>query len=204
MLPESIKNWYIHITNPITEFCTRNRIHPNVLTILGFVISCLAAYFVSQGSLRLGGFLILLGGTFDVFDGGVARATGMSSPFGSFFDSSLDRFAEIAISLGFLIYFLERSDVTTACIIMIALGGALMVSYTRARAEALGLSCRVGFFQRPERVLLLGVGSLLGEAAARIALWILALFSNLTAFQRMAHVYTMTRGGKGGNGKSVS
>jgi CDP-diacylglycerol--glycerol-3-phosphate 3-phosphatidyltransferase len=204
MLPESVKNWYIHITSPVTGFCTRNRVHPNVLTVLGFFISCCAAYFVSRGSLRLGGFLILLGGTFDVFDGGVARATGMSSPFGSFFDSSLDRFAEIAISLGFLIYFLEKSDPTTAYIIMLALGGALMVSYTRARAEALGLTCKVGFFQRPERILLLGLGSLLGDIAVKIALWILAVFSNFTAVQRMVHVYTLTRGGKGGSGKPIS
>jgi CDP-diacylglycerol--glycerol-3-phosphate 3-phosphatidyltransferase len=200
MLPESIKNWYIHITNPVTGFCTRNNVHPNVLTITGFIISCFAAYVVAEGSLLFGGFLILLGGTFDVFDGGVARATGLTTPFGSFFDSSLDRFAEIALSLGFLVYFLDRSELTTAYAIVLALGGALMVSYTRARAEALGLACKVGFFQRPERILLLGIGSLLGEMPVKIALWILAIFSNLTAVQRMIHVYTMTKRGKSGTG----
>ncbi|MFQ6105318.1 MAG: CDP-alcohol phosphatidyltransferase family protein [Candidatus Glassbacteria bacterium] len=204
MLPESIKDWYINLTDPLTGFFTRHRVHPNVLTTIGFLLSCLAAFVISRGSIRMGGFLILLAGTFDVFDGGVARASGMSSQFGSFFDSSLDRYAEIVLSLGILIYFLNKSDMIIACAIVLALGGGLMVSYARARAEALGIECKVGFFQRPERILSIGLGALLGEGVLKIVLWILVLLSNFTAVQRMIHVYNMTRGESGGSGKRLS
>ncbi len=204
MLPETIKNWYVNFTSPITGFFTRHRVHPNLLTTIGFLISCFAAYMIAKGSLRFGGFLILLGGTFDVFDGGVARASGMVSRFGSFFDSSLDRYAEIVLFTGFLMYFLERSNDLIALVILLATAGGIMVSYTRARAEALGIECKIGFFQRPERILFLGLGALLGEGVVKITLWILVLLSNYTAFQRMVHVYKVTRGMNGGNGKSLS
>jgi CDP-diacylglycerol--glycerol-3-phosphate 3-phosphatidyltransferase len=194
MLPEKIKNWYINFTSPITGFFTRHSVQPNLLTAIGFLISCFGAYIISTGSVRVGGFLILLGGTFDVFDGGVARASGKASKFGSFFDSCLDRFAEIVISLCLMVYFLNKSDNITAYVILLALGGGLMVSYTRARAEALGLECKIGFFQRPERILSIGIGALLGPSALKVVLWLLALLSNYTAIQRMIHVYSLTRG----------
>ncbi len=204
MLPESTKNWYIRLTSPITRYFTRHRVHPNILTAAGFLISCLAAYIIATGRFRLGGFLILLGGTFDVFDGGVARASGRGSPFGAFFDSCLDRVAEIVISLGLLLYFMERGHHLTVAVILVALGGGLMVSYTRARAEALGIECRIGFFQRAERIVLLGFSMLVGPSTAIVVLWILAVFSSFTAVQRMYHVYTVTRGSEGDIGKSLS
>jgi len=199
MFPESMKNWYIGLIAPITGFFTRHRVHPNLLTVSGFLLTSLAAFVIYTGNLRMGGFLILLGGTFDVFDGIVARALGKDSKFGSFFDSTLDRYTEIIISLGCLLYFLERSDVVMSCIVMLALGGGLMVSYTRARAEALGIQCKVGFFQRPERVVSLGLGALIGVGALKVALWVLAILSNYTAIQRIIHVYLTTRGERSDN-----
>jgi len=194
MFPESMKNWYIKLTAPITGFFTRHRVHPNLLTLTGFLLTCLAAFVIYTGNLRMGGILILAGGTFDVFDGVVARASGRVSIFGSFFDSSLDRYTEIILSLGCLLYFLDRSNVVMAGVVMLALGGGLMVSYTRARAEALGIECKVGFFQRPERVVSLGLGALIGVVALEIAFWILAILANYTAVQRIVHVYYATRG----------
>jgi len=194
-----MKNWYIGLIAPITGFFTRHRVHPNLLTVSGFLLTSLAAFVIYTGNLRMGGFLILLGGTFDVFDGIVARALGKDSKFGSFFDSTLDRYTEIIISLGCLLYFLERSDVVMSCIVMLALGGGLMVSYTRARAEALGIQCKVGFFQRPERVVSLGLGALIGVGALKVALWVLAILSNYTAIQRIIHVYLTTRGERSDN-----
>jgi len=196
MFPESMKNWYIGLTAPITGFFTRQRVHPNFLTLTGFCLTSLAAFVIYTGNLRVGGFLILIGGTFDVFDGVVARASGRDSRFGSFFDSTLDRYTEIILSLGCLLYFLHRSDIIMACIVLLGLGGALMVSYTRARAEALGIECKVGFFQRPERVVTLGLGALIGVFALKIALWVLVILANYTAIQRMIHVYQKTRGEK--------
>lgn len=203
MLPESTKNWYIRITSPITRFLTRHRVHPNILTASGFLISCLAAYIIAIGNMRLGGFFILLGGTFDVFDGGVARASGRGSPFGAFFDSCLDRVAEIVISLGLLLYFIEREHEVIVAVILVALGGGLMVSYTRARAEALGIECKIGFFQRAERIVLLGFSMLVGEPVVMVVLWVLAVFSSFTAAQRIYHVYRVTRGSEGDIGKPV-
>ena len=149
------------------------------------------------------GFLILLGGFFDILDGRVARLTGLGSKFGAFYDSTLDRISEIAVFLGLLSlyndYRLELGDVGMIYLIMLAMAGSLMISYTRARAEAMGLDCRVGLMPRAERVVLLGAASLFfGEAWDGIVLkgviLILAVLTNLTAFQRIVWVYQHARG----------
>ncbi|OGF97613.1 MAG: hypothetical protein A2Z06_01665 [Candidatus Glassbacteria bacterium RBG_16_58_8] len=197
MLPDSVKDWYVDLVNPATQFLARRRIQPNLLTTAGFLINTLAAVSIFRGSLVLGGILVLAGGTFDIFDGRVARATGLSSPFGSFFDSTLDRFSEILIYLSFLYYFESHGDRWTGYAILTAMGGALMVSYTRARAEALGFRCLVGFLQRPERVVFIGFGAILsavaGEVVLVVVIYLVAILSVFTAVQRMVHVYTSSR-----------
>ena len=193
MLPDSVKDWYVDLLSPVTQFLVRHRIQPNLLTTIGFLINTMAAILIFQGSRIYGGILILVGGTFDVFDGRVARATERTSPFGSFYDSTLDRISEIILYLSLLDYFISQGDPWTVYAILTAMGGALMVSYTRARAEALGFSCLVGFLQRPERVVFLGFGAIIGRSALIIAIYLVAILSVFTSLQRRVLVYPSSR-----------
>ena len=176
--------------------------HPNVLSSIGFLITLTSAFAFHSHHVRTAGLLILLGGSFDLFDGRVARATGLASRFGAFYDSTLDRISEVAVYLGILSlyndYRLELGDVGMIYAIMLAMAGSLMISYTRARAEALGIDCKVGLMQRGERVVLIGLASLaFGEdsngLALRIVIYALAILTNLTAFHRIVWVYKYTR-----------
>jgi CDP-diacylglycerol--glycerol-3-phosphate 3-phosphatidyltransferase len=190
------------IVEPIIEFLSRKRVHPNLLSTAGFVITCASGFYFHQHHVRTAGALILLGGIFDLFDGSVARRTGLASAFGAFYDSTLDRFSEIIVYLGLLSlyndYRLELGDVAMIYWVMLAMAGSLMISYTRARAEALGVPCTVGLMQRPERVLLIGSAALFfGEMDQGIVLKIviiaLAILTNLTVLQRILWVYRHTR-----------
>ncbi|WP_420634513.1 CDP-alcohol phosphatidyltransferase family protein [Candidatus Palauibacter sp.] len=194
------------ILEPVMGWLTRRRVHPNVISTLGFLITCSSGYFFHQHHVSTAGFLILLGGVFDLFDGTVARRTGLASSFGAFYDSTLDRLSEIVVYLGLLSlyndYRLELGDVGMIYWIVLALAGSLMISYTRARAEALGIDCYVGLMQRPERVILIGFAALifgettmLGEQGLvlRAVIIVLAILTNLTAFQRIWWVYRNTR-----------
>ncbi|MCY3599666.1 MAG: CDP-alcohol phosphatidyltransferase family protein, partial [Gemmatimonadetes bacterium] len=153
------------IFEPAMAWLTKRRVHPNVISTLGFVITCSSGYFFHQHHVSTAGFLVLLGGVFDLFDGTVARRTGLASSFGAFYDSTLDRLSEIVVYLGLLSlyndYRLELGDVGMIYWIVLALAGSLMISYTRARAEALGIACYVGLMQRPERVILIGFAALI-------------------------------------------
>lgn len=193
MLPDSIKDWYVNLVDPATRFLVKHRIQPNLLTTVGFILSTAAAVYIFRDSLLIGGILILVGGTFDIFDGSVARATGRNSSFGAFFDSTLDRFSEIIIYLSLLYWFGSRGDSWTGYAILAAMGGALMVSYTRARAEALGFTCLVGFLQRPERVVFIGFGAIFGRFSLIVAIYVVAILSVYTALQRVFHVYSLSR-----------
>lgn len=192
--------------DPAIAFFVRRRVHPNVLSTAGFLITCSSGLFFHQHHVRTAGFLILLGGVFDIFDGTVARRTGLASPFGAFYDSTLDRLSEIVVYLGILSlyndYRLELGDVGMIYFTMLAMAGSLMISYTRARAEGLGVRCDVGLMQRAERVILIGFAALIfGEAtffgvqgfALRIVIIGLAILTNITVLQRIYWVYKHTR-----------
>lgn len=181
---------------------TRWRVHPNTLSTIGFLITCSSGFFFHSHHVRTAGVLILLGGIFDLFDGTVARRTGLASPFGAFYDSTLDRLSEIAVYLGLLSlyndYRLELGDVGTIYAIMLAMAGSLMISYTRARAEALGINCTVGLMQRAERVILIGLAALaFGEdgngIVLKVVIYVLAVLTNLTVIQRIWWVWRNTR-----------
>ncbi|MCL7979079.1 MAG: CDP-alcohol phosphatidyltransferase family protein [marine benthic group bacterium] len=181
---------------------TRWRVHPNTLSTIGFLITCSSGFFFHSHHVRTAGILILLGGIFDLFDGTVARRTGLASPFGAFYDSTLDRLSEIAVYLGLLSlyndYRLELGDVGTIYAIMLAMAGSLMISYTRARAEALGIHCTVGLMQRAERVILIGLAALaFGEdgngIVLKVVIYVLAVLTNLTVIQRIWWVWRNTR-----------
>lgn len=191
--------WPVYaIIEPATQALVRAGVHPNLITIFGFLSTLIAGVAYAQDHVRWAGFLVLLGGLFDIFDGRVARISGKASKFGNFFDSTLDRISEVAMYLGLMSlyngYGLELADVWMIYIITLALAGSLMVSYTRAKAEALGFDCSVGLMQRAERVVLLGLGSLVfgldwNGAVLSVMIIVVAVLTNITAIQRIAWVY---------------
>lgn len=191
---------------PIVAALTRRRVHPNLLSTIGFVVTCSSGFFFHQGQVRTAGALILLGGLFDLFDGTVARRTGLASAFGAFYDSTLDRLSEIVVYLGLLSLFndyrQEPGDVGMIYAVVLAMAGSLMISYTRARAEGLRVDCDVGLMQRAERVVLIGFAALLfGDTtllgvrglALNAAIVLLAVLTNVTVVQRIWWVYRNTR-----------
>ena len=203
MALESLRSGVYGIIRPLIDVLVRHRVHPNLLTTLGFMSTLGAGLAFHQHEVRWAGFLILLGGFFDILDGRVARLTQLGSKFGAFYDSTLDRISEIVVFIGILSlyndYRQELGDVGMIYLVMLAMAGSLMISYTRARAEALGLDCRVGLMPRAERVVLLGAASLFFGAAwdglvLKGVIVILAVLTNLTAFQRIVWVYQHARG----------
>jgi CDP-diacylglycerol---glycerol-3-phosphate 3-phosphatidyltransferase len=200
---DQLRNPVYGIINPLTAWLSKHRVHPNLLTTLGFLSTVAAAYVFYLHQIRWGGFFVLLGGFFDILDGRVARLTGLGSKFGAFYDSTLDRISEILVFMGIMSLYMGARvidpDPRMVYVIVAAMAGSLMVSYTRARAESLGLDCRVGLMPRTERVVLIGAASLFfGEAwggmVLTIVLVLLAILTNLTAFQRIIWVYRHARG----------
>ena len=170
----------------------RSGISPNVLTAVGLVLTVTVTVTLATGHLAWGGILVLVTSAFDMLDGALARATNRKSNFGAFFDSTVDRYSEALILLGLLMYYDRMPqpgwEVT---LVYLSIVGSLMVSYTRARAEALGFECKVGLLGRPERIILLSIGLLAGVQF--FALAILAIFTNFTAAQRIYHVWREDR-----------
>jgi len=201
---ESLRDRVYEALRPVTDWLTRRRVHPNLLTTIGFLVTVAGAVAFHRHEVRLAGLLVLLGGVFDILDGRVARLTGLGSKFGAFYDSTLDRISEIIVYLGILSLYNDQrtqwpQDVAMIYLIMLAMAGSLMISYTRARAEALGLDCRVGLMPRAERVVLVGGSSLFfGSAwdglALKAVIALLAVLTNVTAFQRIVWVYQHARG----------
>jgi CDP-diacylglycerol--glycerol-3-phosphate 3-phosphatidyltransferase len=200
---EALRATTYRALDPITDWMVRHEVHPNLLTTLGFVVTVVAGGCYAVDHVRTAGCFVLLGGAFDIFDGRVARLSGLASKFGSFYDSTLDRISEVVVYLGLLSlynrYQADRMDITMIYLILLAMAGSLMVSYTRARAEALGLDCKVGFMQRPERIVLLGGASLAfglmweGKAIS-IVIIVVALLTNVTAVQRIVWVQRRASG----------
>ncbi len=200
---DALRHPVYRIIGPLTGWLVRRRVHPNLLTTLGFLCVVVAGGLYAIDHVRTAGLLVLLGGAFDIFDGRVARLSGLASKFGSFYDSTLDRISEVVVYLGLLSlynrYQHDLTDITMIYLILLAMAGSLMVSYTRARAEALGLACTVGLMQRAERVVLLGGASLAfglmwdGKAISIVVI-VVALLTNVTALQRMVWVYQHAAG----------
>jgi len=185
LLPEFIKTWYQNLLSPLIKLLIRLKIHPSYFTITGLIITGISAFFLARGDLLTGGILILVGGTFDIIDGKVARATGYASRFGALFDSTLDRYSEVFAFFGVGFYFVAQQMYLSSIATFVALGGSMMVSYIRARAEGLNFECKAGLMQRPERVVALGFGAIFGETGIIVAVTIIAVFANITAIQRV-------------------
>ena len=163
------------------------RINPNLLTFLGFLITIMAAVCLARGKFWQAGLVIMLAGVFDMLDGRVARTTNSVTKFGAFFDSVLDRYSDIAMFLGLMIYYSKAQRLSYTLLSGIVLMGAVMTSYTRARAESLIPKCKVGFMERPERLVLMILGALTDRMAP--VLWVMAFFSNLTVIHRIAYTW---------------
>lgn len=177
---------------PIADFLAKLKVSPNTVTILGF-LGCLAVGIsLGMGHLRLGGVLLIIFGPLDAVDGLLARRSGQQTKFGAFLDSTLDRYSEIAIFGGLLTYLLQKGDFLSVILLFFTLGGSLMVSYTRARAEALGFECKIGLLTRFERLLVLTIALLTGWILP--VLGFLALFTNFTALQRVIYVWRQAKG----------
>ena len=160
---------------------------PNGLTILGYLVHLPVMYVLATGRLQLGGVLVALAGLVDTLDGALARETGQDSQFGAFLDSVSDRYSEGTVLFGLFLWYLGTGARLELALIFIALLGSIMVSYARARAEALGFGCRVGLLTRLERVILIAVGLVVQRV--QLMLWAMAIFTNVTAIHRIYHVW---------------
>jgi len=189
LIPQSIQDRFIHLLSPLITLFSKWGMSPNPFTFAGVVITSLAAVTFMMGYIRLAGMLILLGGLCDTVDGLIARTTHKATRFGALLDSTVDRYSECIMFLGFGAYFILNEDYGTLAGAFLALCGSFMVSYTRARSESLGFEAKVGIVQRPERIILLGMGALIHITAFQFAIWLVALLANITALQRIRCAY---------------
>lgn len=192
MLSKYGRDWIATPLNQIARALERTGVSPNVLTLIGFGLTGVVAIILAAGNLFLGGLLLIVAALFDTLDGALARSTDQVTVFGAFLDSTLDRCSEAVTLLGLMIFYSGRPNGAIYTLLLaFTLVGSLMVSYTRARAEAVGIECKEGLFQRTERIAVLIVGLLTGWMMP--VLWILAVFTNLTALQRIFDVYAKSR-----------
>jgi len=176
------------LDKPLSGLAKHIRVNPNILTIIGFLITVAAAVILPY-NLFAGGLLIGLGGIFDLLDGMVARVNDRATKFGAFLDSVLDRYSDAFLFFGFAWYFMKNNPIefTGVFLSLIAAVGAFLVSYTRARAESLGRDCQIGLLERPERVILMVFGALTGWTIP--VMLIMAVLTNVTVIQRINYVY---------------
>ena len=186
------------LTQPVIKLLIRTPIVPNALTWSGFAVSVGASTLIVTGHLFAAGFVVLLSGLFDMLDGALARRTNRTTEFGAVLDSTLDRLSEASFLLGILIFYLLNANerlVIVASLVMVTMIGSFMVSYTRAKAEALGLKAEIGFFTRTERMVVLALGLLLSQInyALIVSLAIILVFNCITVSQRLLYVWRRTK-----------
>lgn len=189
LIPQILQDRFTNSLLPLINCCSKWGVSPNSVTIAGVVITSFGATAFVMGYLRLAGIFTLLGGFCDTMDGSIARTTGKASRFGALLDSAVDRYSEFIMYLGIGAYFINFKDYSTAAGTFLALCGSFMVSYARARAENLGFEAKLGFMQRPERIVLIGLGALIHITAFKIAIWLVAFLANYTALQRIRFAY---------------
>jgi CDP-diacylglycerol--glycerol-3-phosphate 3-phosphatidyltransferase len=215
---EIFKKSAYNLLDPIVGFFAKIGLTPNGITVIGFIITIIAAGILVFGAelgqrndpkyITLFGITLLLAGVFDMLDGHLARKTGKMSVFGAFFDSIIDRYSEMVMFFGIAYYLVSYDYLLSGIFSFVAMIGSIMVSYARARAEGLGYECKVGMMQRPERILLIGITAILygviysvfGQfkfatdsgfslleniSIFTIPIFILAILTNYTAFQRI-------------------
>ena len=191
MITEQIGRACLVPLNAIVRVFVWSGVTPNVLTFMGFVINLMAAYLFAYGYFRWAACVIIVAGLFDMLDGRVARVSNRVTPFGGFLDSVLDRYSDLSLLIGLLVFYGRINRFWYVTLVAVGMIGSVMVSYTRARAENLIPSCKVGFLERPERVVLFIIGALFDRMAP--VLWIIAVLSNVTVIHRVIHTWQEAR-----------
>ena len=171
----------------IIAVCVRLRIHPNLLTFTGVVISVFAGWALAVGDFMTAGVIMVGASVFDFIDGKVAMATGSETEFGGFWDSVIDRFSDLALSVGLIALYASEGRIDYVLITAVAMVFATMTSYTRARAESLIPKCKVGFMERPERIVLFMIGAFTNRMAA--VMWVIGVLSIVTVINRIQYTY---------------
>ncbi len=206
LMPNWIVDGFVKLIMPMVHLFVKLKLSPNFFTTLGFLIttSATVVLFINTKYIHWFGLLVLLGGICDVIDGKLARTSGRSTKFGALYDSSLDRYSEVIMFFGLAAFYVRHDSYLLSVMTFIALGGSMMVSYIRARAEGLGFTAKVGWMQRAERVVIIGFAALLNVNLFKItmfhvhnynvtlldiAVWVVAIFANITALQRLYYVY---------------
>jgi soluble lytic murein transglycosylase len=182
---ERVRAW----SDPFGRVLFRLRLRPNHLTLAGLIASCVAGGCFVAGQTRTAGLVLFLAGILDLLDGSLARASGQVTAFGAFLDSVIDRYSDIAVMLGIVVLYARMPNARAALVAMAGLAGSVMVSYTKARAESIGVECNVGLMERPERLICLITGAMLDVMEP--ALWVLAIMANYTAVQRIVFTRRM-------------
>jgi CDP-diacylglycerol--glycerol-3-phosphate 3-phosphatidyltransferase len=201
ILPDWLKNGYLRLIDPVADWLVARRVHPNTITAIGTGCSVIGGIIYGTGHIRTAGLFLGITALFDVLDGTVARRSNRSSTFGAFLDSTLDRLADGAVLGGLAVYYALNAQHHSTPMVVVCLAGiigAFLTSYTRARAEALGIDAKVGMLQRPERVTLLSApqgifGLALNGWVLGIIIVILTVTAWITVFQRVAYVYEQTK-----------
>jgi len=200
LLPDWITKGYLRLIDPVANWLVKRGVHPNTITVIGTFCTLVGGIIYATGHIRTGGWFLGLTALFDVLDGTVARRSNRSSTFGAFLDSTLDRLADGFVLGGLAVFYATsrlHGSVPMLIVALLGLVGAFLTSYTRARAEALGLDAKIGFLQRPERVVLLSAPQAFfglvfdGWVLALITI-ILTVTAWITVVQRVAFVYTAT------------
>ncbi|MFQ6031294.1 MAG: CDP-alcohol phosphatidyltransferase family protein [Candidatus Zixiibacteriota bacterium] len=190
------KHWvdgFSTVIEPIARFLIGLKVHPHVITFTGLFLSILAFNFFRLGHFFYAGLMVILAGICDVLDGRLARETQKITKFGALIDSTIDRYSEVLMFLGIAMFFHDKQSYIVYLIIL-AITGSFMVSYTRARAEGLGIDCKIGLMQRPERMTYLAIGSLMGSIPKTnyffliLVIWFIAIFANITVVQRIIFI----------------
>ena len=200
LLPDWITKGYLRLIDPVANWLVKRGVHPNTITVIGTLCTLVGGIIYGTGHIRTGGWFLGLTALFDVLDGTVARRSNTSSTFGAFLDSTLDRLADGFVLGGLAVFYATsrlHANIPMLIVALMGLIGAFLTSYTRARAEALGLDAKIGFLQRPERVVLLSAPQAFfglvfdGWVLALITI-ILTVTAWITVVQRVAFVYTAT------------
>jgi CDP-diacylglycerol---glycerol-3-phosphate 3-phosphatidyltransferase len=182
------------LLDKIVDAIAATGVNPNVLTAFGMVVNLWAAVLFATGMFRSAAAVIFLAGFLDMLDGQVARREKRVTAFGAFFDSTLDRYSDMALYMGLLVYYAVNARASYVILAAVATAGSVMVSYTRARAESLIPSCKVGFMERPERLVLLILGGTFDRMAP--ALWVISLVSTITVIHRIVYTWQETKAGR--------
>jgi CDP-diacylglycerol--glycerol-3-phosphate 3-phosphatidyltransferase len=179
------------LADPVAGALLRAHVRPNQLTVVGLGVSCVAAYAFSQEWLRVGAVLLAVAGLFDLFDGALARLAGQETCFGAFLDSVVDRYSDVIVLLGITLLYHQTGDRLGGAATLATLLGTMMVSYTKARAQSIGVACEIGLMERPERLIGLIAGGLFNVLGPMML--VMAVLTNVTALQRIFYTRRVAR-----------